>query len=247
MIQRTLESWKGYKPVALLSLLPNELSRKASLRFSASYDDLDSLEESAFTGKHGTVFGLVSHLGAAVPGTQLLAHEDDVAKGVSGLVDEALETLGLSPKSLRWVLEEAGISTSSPEARPAKVLRVKVTTAKLKVDLEDGRTVTVPIAWYPRLAHGTARERASWRLVDGGRGIHWQYLDEDISVEGLLAGHASNESQSSFQNWLAKRKQVRPRRAVERKVAKSRRATRRTSRRRTSTSSKKTSRGATRR
>ena len=73
------------------------------------------------------------------------------------------------------------------------------------MELADGRTIAAPLAWYPRLAHATAEERASWRLIGGGQGIHWPSLDEDISVANLLAGQPSAESQSSFKKWLASR------------------------------------------
>jgi hypothetical protein len=69
----------------------------------------------------------------------------------------------------------------------------------------DGRTLTVPLAWYPRLAHGRPEERANWRLIGRGEGIHWPDLDEDISVDGLLAGRRSGESQASLARWLAER------------------------------------------
>jgi hypothetical protein len=82
---------------------------------------------------------------------------------------------------------------------------VRITSDTLHVDLSDGRTISVPLAWYPRLAHATADERKNWRLIAHGRGIHWESLDEDISVEGLLAGRASGESQSSFRRWLHSR------------------------------------------
>ncbi len=96
--------------------------------------------------------------------------------------------------------------TSLPnEFRPPRAQQVSVTDDSLVVDLLDGRTVSVPVAWYPRLAHGSSSERANWRLVGRGEGIHWPDLDEDISVESLLAGNASGESQSSFQRWLAAR------------------------------------------
>jgi uncharacterized protein DUF2442 len=84
--------------------------------------------------------------------------------------------------------------------------RVNVTTDTLIVDLVDGRTISVPVAWYPRLAHGTAAERAKWRLIGEGEGIHWPDLDEDISIEGLLAGRRSGEAQSSLARWLNRRK-----------------------------------------
>lgn len=78
--------------------------------------------------------------------------------------------------------------------------------ATLSVDLDDGRTLSVPLTWYPRLCHGTSAERSSWRLVGHGEGIHWPDLDEDISVEGLIAGRPSGESQTSLQRWMAQRK-----------------------------------------
>jgi len=76
----------------------------------------------------------------------------------------------------------------------------------LIVDLSDGRTITVPLAWFPRLAHWTLAERANWGLIGGGVGIHWPDLDEDISVESLLAGRRSGEAQASLRRWLQARK-----------------------------------------
>ena len=86
----------------------------------------------------------------------------------------------------------------------AKAQNVSVTADTLAVDLSDGRTISVPLAWFPRLLHGTPEERNNWRFI-GGAGIHWPDLDEDISVGNLLAGKASGESQSSFKRWLEKR------------------------------------------
>jgi hypothetical protein len=80
-----------------------------------------------------------------------------------------------------------------------------VTDDALTVILLDGRTVTVPLSWYPRLANGSSAERLNWQLLGGGHGIHWPDLDEDISVEALLAGRPSGESQSSLQKWLSSR------------------------------------------
>ena len=98
------------------------------------------------------------------------------------------------------------MSTSATEIRHAVAKDVEVTRDELKVVLDDGRTITAPIAWYPRLLHGTSRERARWRLVGGGSGIHWEALDEDVSVEGLLAGSPSRESQASLARWLERRR-----------------------------------------
>jgi hypothetical protein len=83
--------------------------------------------------------------------------------------------------------------------------RVAVTEDTLSVELADGRAIAVPLAWYPRLAHATPEERGAWRLIAGGRGIHWPAVDEDISVANLLSGQPSAESQTSFKKWLAGR------------------------------------------
>jgi len=97
------------------------------------------------------------------------------------------------------------MSSSTVEVREALANHVEVSEDTLSVELTDGRTIAAPLAWYPRLAHGSAAERRSWRLLGGGRGIHWPALDEDISIANLLAGQPSAESQSSFKKWLAGR------------------------------------------
>lgn len=75
----------------------------------------------------------------------------------------------------------------------------------MTVRLDDGRALSVPLAWYPRLLHGTQKERTHFELIGDGEGIHWPSLDEDISVEGLLAGKRSAESDASLARWLEKR------------------------------------------
>ena len=75
----------------------------------------------------------------------------------------------------------------------------------LTVELDDGRTVSVPIAWYPRLLNASKEERENWRLIGKGHGINWEAVDEDISIEGILAGRPSVESQISLKNWLGSR------------------------------------------
>src|SRR5882762_2782004 len=82
---------------------------------------------------------------------------------------------------------------------------VVVTEAAMTVTLRDGRTLSVPLAWYPRLVHGTPAERNHWELIGRGVGIHWPDLDEDISVEGLIAGRRSGESPKSFRRFLEQR------------------------------------------
>jgi hypothetical protein len=106
-----------------------------------------------------------------------------------------------------------GMSSSAVKIRTALATRVEVSDDTLTVELADGRTIAAPLAWYPRLSHATAEERNTWRLIGGGRGIHWPGLDEDISVANVLAGQPSTESQSSFKKWLASRaKPIRGRR-----------------------------------
>jgi hypothetical protein len=83
------------------------------------------------------------------------------------------------------------MSISGTELREAVAQDVTASDEALMVDLADGRTITVPLAWFPRLAHGTSAERANWRFFGRGAGIHWPDLDEDISVESLLAARRS--------------------------------------------------------
>jgi hypothetical protein len=94
------------------------------------------------------------------------------------------------------------MSTLTAEARAQNVA---VTDDTLSVDLSDGRTISVPLAWYPRLVHAAPEERSNWRFIGDREGIHWPDLDEDVSVGNLLAGKPSGESQSSFKRWLEKR------------------------------------------
>lgn len=82
---------------------------------------------------------------------------------------------------------------------------VSLTDESLIVELEDGRTLTAPLCWFPRISHATPEERANWRLIGPGIGIHWEDIDEDVSVESLLLGKRSGESQRSFEGWLSRR------------------------------------------
>jgi hypothetical protein len=85
---------------------------------------------------------------------------------------------------------------------------VNVTDDELIMHLDDGRTITAPLAWFPRLVHGGAVERAKWRLIAGGVGIHWPDLDEDVSVRSLLAGRRSAETAESLRRWLKSRQKL---------------------------------------
>ena len=75
----------------------------------------------------------------------------------------------------------------------------------MTISLDDGRVISVPLAWYPRLLAGTQAERGHFELIGDGEGIHWPELDEDISVAGVLAGHRSAEADASLARWLARR------------------------------------------
>ena len=97
------------------------------------------------------------------------------------------------------------MTISAPEIKIPEALAVTVDDTTLSVELSDGRTLSVPLSWYPRLAHATPAERGDWRLIGGGNGIHWPAVEEDISVEGLIAGRPSAESAQSLRRWLSSR------------------------------------------
>lgn len=97
------------------------------------------------------------------------------------------------------------MSISEVQIEVPKAEDVTVTEDTLTVDLSDGRTISVPLAWFPRLLHASSGERKHWRLIGKGEGIHWMDIDEDISIENLLLGKPSGESQPSFKRWLAAR------------------------------------------
>ena len=97
------------------------------------------------------------------------------------------------------------MSTSASESTAITAVGLTTDEDTISVDLTDGRTIAAPLAWYPRLLHGTPEERNHWRWIGGGTGIHWPDLDEDLSIENLLAGKPSGESRSSLSKWLATR------------------------------------------
>ena len=90
------------------------------------------------------------------------------------------------------------------EAEPVATA-VQVDEGRLIVDLADGRSLIVPLSWYPRLLHATPDERANWQLLGDGYAVEWPDVDEHIGIEGLLAGRRSSESAHSLQRWLASR------------------------------------------
>ena len=94
---------------------------------------------------------------------------------------------------------------SASDTTIPKAEDVSVTSDTLTVELSDGRTISVPLGWFPRLSHATSKERKTWLLVGKGEGVHWPLIDEDVGVEGLLAGRPSGEGQESFKKWLTAR------------------------------------------
>ena len=98
------------------------------------------------------------------------------------------------------------MSSSGVEVREARARSARVTEDALEVELVDGRTIIVPLVWYPRLWHGTPQERERFEIFGDGAYLHWPALDEDLTVAGLLAGQRSGESAQSFKKWLASRK-----------------------------------------
>ncbi len=101
------------------------------------------------------------------------------------------------------------MSTSASEIAAPLAQDVKVTRDALSVHLSDGRSISAPLTWFPRLLHASPEERKNWRFIGKGRGIHWEDIDEDISVEGLLAGRSSGESQDSLKRWIESRPAMR--------------------------------------
>lgn len=99
-----------------------------------------------------------------------------------------------------------GMNSLATKQIEIRATSVRASDDALIVDLSDGRTVSAPLAWYPRLLHGTAAERDEYQFIGKGLGIHWPRLDEDISVEGILAGRRSQESKESFEQWLTWRR-----------------------------------------
>lgn len=95
------------------------------------------------------------------------------------------------------------MSISADETKIPNAVSVEVSGKALSVKLSDGRTVSIPVEQYPRLAYATEQEKANWRIMGTGQGIHWEDIDEDISVEGLVAGNRSGESTASLKRWLA--------------------------------------------
>jgi hypothetical protein len=100
------------------------------------------------------------------------------------------------------------MSISEADIREPVAQAVTATDEALIVHLADGRTITVPLSWFPRLTNASAAEKANWRLIGGGIGIHWPDLDEDVSVESLLAGRRSGETQESLRRWLQSRRHI---------------------------------------
>jgi hypothetical protein len=84
----------------------------------------------------------------------------------------------------------------SGSSRGPRIRDVRVSAKTLQVDLADGRSISVPLTWFPRLLRGTRTQRNRWKVSAGGTGIHWPDLDEDLSAEGLLRGTPAPRTRS---------------------------------------------------
>ena len=98
------------------------------------------------------------------------------------------------------------MSISAINMGTLRATHVEVTEDTLTAELDDGRAISVPVAWYPRLQEATAAERENFRLIGSGEGIHWPGLDEDVSIENMLLGRPSGESAKSLRRWLESRR-----------------------------------------
>jgi hypothetical protein len=94
---------------------------------------------------------------------------------------------------------------SAIERQIPRAVSVAVTSEMIEVGLDDGRVISAPLAWFPRLLHASEGERSRARFIGNGEGLHWPDLDEDVSVEALLAGRPSAESAASLKHWLTSR------------------------------------------
>src|SRR5712692_6165764 len=111
-----------------------------------------------------------------------------------------------SSRSIGSDYSGVGMSSSVVEIQEARAQSARVTGEALTVDLVDGRTIIVPLVWFPRLWHGTPPERDHFEILGAGAYIHWPELDEDLTVAGLLAGHRSGESSQSLRKWSGSQK-----------------------------------------
>ena len=100
------------------------------------------------------------------------------------------------------------MSFSTSESSECKAVDIVIDEIEFVVKCSGGNVLHIPFDWFPRLLHATHEERGDWMLIDDGRGIHWERVDEDISVAGLVAGRGSGESETSFASWLAARERV---------------------------------------
>ena len=100
------------------------------------------------------------------------------------------------------------MSFSTSDVSHCRAVDIVINDVNFVVKLSDGSAVEIPYDWFPRLLHSTPEDREDWMLMDNGRGIHWETIDEDISVPGLVAGRRSDESEISLAKWLADRSKV---------------------------------------
>jgi hypothetical protein len=98
-----------------------------------------------------------------------------------------------------------GMTISAPDLTIPAAVSVAIRDDAVVVELADGRTISAPLAWYPRLVHASEVERQNVRLIGGGSGLHWPDVEEDISIESIIRGRPSAESPASLKRWLGNR------------------------------------------
>lgn len=127
--------------------------------------------------------------------------------------------------ALREIFADAlGLRVEAIETAAPRATGVEISAGRVTAHLIDGRVISAPLIWYPRLAHATPDERSGWELRDGGQRIHWPDLDEEISVEGLVAGQRLGENWRLFSDWLEAIKAMKGMEMFEERLAREKKA-----------------------
>ncbi|MYC21125.1 MAG: DUF2442 domain-containing protein [Caldilineaceae bacterium SB0662_bin_25] len=127
--------------------------------------------------------------------------------------------------ALRDIFADAlGLRVEAIETEAPRVTGVEISSGRVTAHLIDGRMISAPLIWYPRLAHATPDERNGWELRGGGQRVHWPDLDEEISIEGMLAGQPVGENRRLFSDWLEAIKAVKGMEIFEERQAEEKKA-----------------------
>jgi len=192
----------GLPTRSLRSLRAARVPGVRRLEFCLRYFELDHTDFSSIPRMERGLFTFMSSVIMLSRNSGLIPYALIMALDFRPRNYEELSVLSLI---IATPLLRPGMSTSASELTKPTANNVRFEDECLVVDLEDGRSISVPVSWYPRLCNSTDEERSNWEIF-GCTGIHWPDIDEDISVLALLAGKSSNESQSSLKQWLSSRK-----------------------------------------